>query len=364
MKYIAKRQAVCLIIMYQLGSTIIFLGSHGHHAWQSILCGYILVLPILFVYSYLLKKHPGKNLFQINTLILPKGISHIVNFLYVILSLYIGSRAIFKYSDFITTTALSTDTTNFFLGASIIIIGILILKKNLKTLIRFSQSCAFLGLAFIIFLLVVGLEEVDMGQIFPIIPYHKAEFVKNTLYYSIHPFGECLLLLNIFCFIKEPQVQKKSFFYGNFLSCLILLYLTIRILARVGDNLSLMLNYPLYTAVSLIKYKDFISGLEALSVIVYFFTSFIKFIVCAVSILAGLEELFKIDGKKVAVPVMILLYEVSKIVYSNQEEINYFTGYYGVFAGILLFLVPLTLALIALFKNRRDKKNKMLKIST
>ena len=102
---------------------------------------------------------------------------------------------------------------------------------------------------------------------------------NNTLNLLVQPFIELTLLYNIFCKLKINQKSKKHIFLiVSFITLIILLIITIESIGLLGDEYYSFLNFPYYSAISCINMNKIVIKIESLSLIIFYFTSFIKFV--------------------------------------------------------------------------------------
>lgn len=100
---ITNKQGIATMVMFIIGSTIILgAGRQGmQDVWISILISMAIALPILFIYSMIIKLFPGKNLYEISEVVFGKFFGKIVTLLFTWYSLHLGALVIRNFSEYI-----------------------------------------------------------------------------------------------------------------------------------------------------------------------------------------------------------------------------------------------------------------------
>lgn len=347
---ISYKQGIAIFLMYIMGSTIITLGNLGYHSWQAMIVAFIWALPLAYLYDKILKKYPNKNLYEIIGENMNKYISKILMLILLIFSLYISGRILYNYTDFVYNSSLIGKKRTILI-ILILVLLIYMLKSKLKTCGRLFYMLFMIAIVTTILLFILTFNAVNYNNLLPIIPYHLGDFGKNILIFVVQPFAESILLINVLAKVtNKPEKKNKIFLKGMFLTFLVMMFYLIRIVGVLGDHFVLYTVYPLYSYVSALEILGFLTRVESITVIVFFFAAIVKLFVTSYSVLLGIKSLFKLDDeKKMIIPSVIIIGVLSTILYQNLDELRSFTQMYCIIASVCYFIIPLFLA----FKKKK-----------
>ncbi|MDY2902155.1 MAG: GerAB/ArcD/ProY family transporter [Bacilli bacterium] len=342
MDNVKMRHVLSLGILYSLGTSLIYIGSRGYHAWQASICAFILCIPLYFVYLKLLKKYPGKNFFEVISNAFGKLIGTVLIVLYIIFLWYKAGRIVFAYNDLvITTNKLAFRYKEFLLLLNLILMGY-ILKSGLNSITRFAQVSFVIVTILTIALFIVGLGNMEILNIFPIYPINTNDFFYNLLVYFVQPFVEITVFYNVICKITEYRVQKKVFILMPFISLVFIVIIIIQTICILGEDYTLILNYPYYSCISAINVMKLVVRLETISIITFYICSSIKLAVLVYSMELGVSELFnrKSNDKKYYYGLLFMSTALSFLLYNNVGELKNMTVYYCMVAFIMMVIYP------------------------
>ena len=173
------------------------------------------------------------------------------------------------------------------------------------------------------------MSDIEFNNLLPIVT--KNIDFNNTLNLLVQPFIELTLLYNIFCKLKINQKSKKSnllsqltnepkpigtFLIVSFITLIILLIITIESIGLLGDEYYSFLNFPYYSAISCINMNKIVIKIESLSLIIFYFTSFIKLIFTIYNFVLGFN-LITNTKKKYYFPYILFIHVLSFIMFDN-----------------------------------------------
>lgn len=362
--YISKRQLFMMMVLFQLGSSVVVLGITARQdAWIAILVSMITGIVLSFVYIYLYKKAPKDSAFgEVLVDLLGKRLGNIATFIYVIYYVYIVSRVLADLRFLIGTTVLR-ETPVYVLSVLLMLPILYVNYRGVKVLARTSEL--FFVLIIAIYILVYIFLGVDrllrVSMLEPVLEdgwgiVFKAAFMEVIPV----PFSETITFINIYPNVKEKEDITKSvissvIFSGILLSVNMAVYIMVNTMG-VLENLT----FPLLTTISNIKVGAFIERLDLLAIIILIVVNFFKISVWFYSGIRMSTNLFGLSSKNK--PKLILFIGVAVIFMSvNLGNIveHYYVGSEVIppyFHGVLLILVPLLLSILTFFKNRKETR--------
>lgn len=316
----SKRRAYAIIILYMLGSSIIYMGQYPH-PHLGLCLAYLAFLPIMsFFYQGL------DNIF-----IRLKGIlGKVARGLLIILAFLLGGEGFFEYTDLVKSTALFMQNSVLLVVLLMLIMWIIV-RKGVEVFSRISFVGLFIVLFLLILLLILGLGSYELLAILPLIPVYYDGLIKNTIFFFVRSFLELFFVMNIITKIK--LFRPVSIGFG------ILLIMNLMMLFLLGDKFITLLNYPFYTSLSAIDYMPFFNRIEILGIIIFYFSIIVRQGVLVFFIKDGLES-FNLRPSYFVIVLGILC--VSFLAKNSIEMIS-MSWFYTIIGGILLLIVSFML---------------------
>lgn len=338
-----NRHVISIGVLFSLGSIIINMGFNNEYIIQSLIVSFLLSLLVLFFYQKLLIKYPYKNLFQIlneNLGLIGKVIIIILLFLLLINSVQI----IYSFIDFITTiNQLDFLSKNMIMLLNFILLGY-ILKNSLINLGRFSQVIFVLTIAMIFILFIIGIKDMNYNNLFPLFLLKTNEVLSNINIFIVQPFLEITILFSVISKLENSKIKNNIFIIISSLSFFFLLLISVESISLLGDNYTSFLNFPYYVAISCINMSKIVIRIEALSLVVFYFSSFIKLLFIINSLTLGINVLTKIKTK-LNYAILLLSHILSLTMFDNLGELKQFMDYYSTIFIIIIIIIPMFLFL-------------------
>lgn len=194
---ITEKEAVCLLIIFYFGSSFILgIGTESKNdAWISGIIGLIMAIPVILIYSRVLYRFPGKDLYEILEITFGKVIGRIFSVLYIWYSFHLGALVLRNFGEFINTVAMPKTPmlVSMFCLVFVCIIGV---NSGIEVLTRTSAYLLPLLLFIIVVVLMLGFPLLDnikpiFGNGFPLI-------MKGATSAFAFPFAESVLFLGFF----------------------------------------------------------------------------------------------------------------------------------------------------------------------
>ena len=355
---ISDKQGICLVTMFILGSTLL-LGTGGgiakKDAWMAVIVGILYAAPVLYIYSRLMSKFHGHDLFDILQLIFGKFFGKVISILYIWFAFHLGSLVERNFSDF-TETAVYPDTPVQFPLLFFVLLFIWGVKLGIENLGRWSEIyilvVTFLLVAVTIFL---SLPQLDFNNIRPIF-YNGIKPILHSGFLAFSfPFGETVIFLMVFSSLKTKKSSYKVFFMGLIFGGIFILIVSLRNLLIIGAESMSRDYFPSYVAVSAIKIGDFIQRLELAVSTVLLLNVFIKVSICLLAVCKGLQKVFDLDDYRFLVtPMALLMTSFSMIVYPNiMESVRWAFKIWPFYAFFFQAILPLIIFIFGEIKFRK-----------
>ena len=288
LEQLTKNQGIGLTIAYILGTTILGARKIGSYSLLSLCFAFIVFVPLIFLYSNILKNKKGNGFDIIFNALNP----NLAKFISLILALYSVLCAVFtlrNYTEVLSVTSMP-NTPLWFMGLFIILTACYLAKKGIKTVSKMSVVFVILGILFLITtLLLSGFDfTFDLKHSLP-----QAKSIVNASLLFYNPFCDCILLL----FAIDNIESKKRILPFSFISSFcILLLITLRNLLLLGQKVYSICLVPSYIATSMLSFFGIIGHLEIIESVISLLFVLIKLAVCLIVIKNFIKRVKKTEN--------------------------------------------------------------------
>lgn len=355
-----------ILTFYILRASIFGIGLNSieeiahQDAWLSALIGIVLGLIPLFIYIYISKRYPNQNIIEINIKLFGKILGAIINFILLLIILYLSGGIFISLTQFTQTNILIR--TPVLITSIILLIPIVLAAiKGLEVFTRMAIILFVVSILLFIFAASGLIPYIEIENLKPIMALGILPVIKGSLYYvSITSIPLFLLLVIPRRNIIDSNKYNKSIIKWYLFTNITLFIVIFWVLAILGPKLVTLYNFPSYTILKKISFLDFIERVEGNAIWNLIFDSVFTLIVSFYFIKEIFVSTFSIRNKKwevvpIIVSSLILLILVSFLV-PKWPAINFiFTKYFGPVIGISIFILINIIFIRSLFdKNQTN----------
>jgi spore germination protein KB len=355
---ITNKEAICILIIFVFGSSLIIGGGGDskNDAWIATIVGIIMATPMLLVFSRLLSLFPGKDLFDILNITLGKVMGKIVGMVYIWYAFHLGALVLRNFGEFINTVAM-TETPMFVSLFCIGLVCIIAVKLGIEVIGRICTYFLPLLLFIIAMVQLLGISQMHLNYLKPILGHGLAPVFKGGFSTFSFPFAETVLFIGVLGSLKAKKSSFKVYFWGILISGTILIFVTARNIAVLGNMLD-NFYFPSYEAVSRIHIGKFLQRIEVSVAIVFIFGVFIKTSVCLLVACKGIGKIFNLkDYRTIVIQTGLLMIYFSYTVYNNIMVMTYWAfKVYAYYAFPFQVIIPIIVWLLAESKVRKGKQ--------
>lgn len=290
--------------------TSFFVSITKQDSWMVVILGFLVSIPSLIIYTYIMKVFPNKNLIEINRTVFGAVIGNMISILYIWFFLTLASLNTKDLGDFVQRTIMKNTP-------SILIISIFLLlcawavRAGIKVVTRYSMFFTLITLFIVVVTIFFISNQIKVDNLLPAFQLPTKAYVQGTHIISTIPFGEIVvfLMLNPNLDIK-PREKRKYFFYGFLISGVTLLIIVLRDITVLGNTIEIFA-LPSFETFRLISIDYTISRVEVLLavslIVLLFFKISILYYVTVISI-AYLFRLQSFKNLVMSVGVIIVIY--------------------------------------------------------
>lgn len=286
-------------------------------SWLVVLLGFIVCLPLIWIYRCLMVRFPDKNLIQILEEVYGRILGKIIGVSYLWFFVSLAALNVSDLSDF-TKLTIMDETPAVVLMIMCILTAALALSYGVRLVALYSPM--FSVISFIIlagsFLLLIN--QIHPEYLLPILDLPPSKYIQGTHIISTIPFGELVVMLMITPNIKLNSCKITKYLYGGFvMGGLNLLLVKIRDITVLGNTFHIF-TLPSLVVLRLINLGEAFSRMEILFAVVLIMLLFFKVsFLYYVSVLAMAQLMQVRDYRRLILSMGALIVTYALTLYPN-----------------------------------------------
>lgn len=356
--FITTKNAFSILFVMTLGNYLL-LGSPfnaGQDSWMSIIITFAIMIPVSLIFSRLMKLYPEKNLFYMFFDAFGKIGGIIATFIFSLYAILVSAIVVQNYSRFFQIISLS-NTPFVIIIAGIVFASIYLARSGDNTLGKWSFAIIILLFLLIATAFLMTSQEYNFDYLLPMFNSEFNNIWAGSMSLLALPFGDIVLFLALGDSIKKSSSSYKIFLSSVVITIILMLMVFFKNLCVLGQSIMEGTMFPSYAAARMASLSVFFERIEA--VISYYFViaGITKIAVCIIAAAKGSARLLKIRGyKDIVMPVGLVMFAVSMILFNNTTEMFDFIDKYPYMALPLQIGVPILLWIIAEIKHSVKKQ--------
>ena len=348
---LTSRQAVCLTVLFTIGTTIITFGAHNaaEDTWIPLTAAVLAALPLYWIYSRILALFNGRDFFEILSICFGSRAAKPVAFLFSLYALIRGVVALRQYTEITQITTLDS-TPLLIVSLCVGLVCAFMMKKGLYILGK--CSCLFFAILLLVSfsLSILSINVLNPENLSPVAVTPIGTLAFLFLRFFCAPFGDGLILLAALSRIRQKRVKGWVLPACAGGAGLLLIVTMIRNILILGGPSFADLYFPSYTAVSIINLFDFLQRLEVLNSGVSLLNVVVQTSVCAYAVCKGCAFLTRVrDARLFALPVSLFIAVLSAVLFSGTAQLIGFEGFH------FLYSLPFQILPVCLWRIGRSK---------
>lgn len=302
----------------------------------------------LSVYT-LIRLFPNKNIMDIHSAVCGKTAGSLLS---LILSAGLMLTAVINLREFteVMNVYVLPSSPPIFIIYMFIAVLIVFSYLGLETIARFSKLMAYVLLAGFIFLIVLGIKNYDINNIFPFWGHGFNRTIINGVKRS-SAYGELMIIFVIAKSLQGKEHIKKagilSLIYSGLIISASLLLFSMTFPYYVGQEITA----PIYLSSSIIEYGGFFQRIESLFLIIWIVCSLISITASFYISLYINAYVLKLDDKKPLIIPYAVILAVAALLPGNIIQTLNIVENLREYGWILFFMPPLATLFVA--KARR-----------
>lgn len=361
---LSEKQMISIIILFVFGSNVV-IGVNIYakqDSWIVLILAALFSLPLIILYSRIIKLCPGRDIFEMSTELCGKVFGNIINVLIIWYALHLGAMIIRNFSNFIETTSMES-TPEIVIMILLLLLTVYLVKSGIEPMGGFAVLILALIIIIVASTLLFSLDVYDKAHFVPID--HDLLFLaEKATITTAFPFLETILFLAMASSFSKNTSPYKIYLLGFLFSAIFLFVIIIRNISILGPHNMNDAFYPSYTAARVLHLGEFIQRIESSITYNFFLAGTIKIGVCLFAVSKGVSKMFSIEKyKHIVFPCGLLMLGVSSFSFSSALEMSLFPVVYRFYTIPFQIIIPVVLWICAEIKNRNAKKYACEKVS-
>lgn len=352
-EYLSTRSAICMIVLFIIGeASILMTGiSAGKSIYIAIIAAYILILPMVFVYSNIMKLHPKCSFFEIIQLCFGKTIGNIIIGLYTWYSFDLASLVLVDLGNLVGTINLKRTPREVY-TLPMLILGIWIIKKGLREIGKWSEVFIVVPIILATFAIIMLVPKMNINNMYPLFDEGTKNIFKGTYDFFIYPLGETVVFLTILDAVKDVNSIKKIYLKSISIGAVFLLVTYIAIILVIGADEASILFFAGYSTITRVEFGMIVQRPEVIAAIVYLLGAFIKIVVYMIAACKGISTICNSsDYKYIITPLGLLTFNLSLFEFkSTLKYSDYIFNTWVYYAFLFMVIIPITIFLVGILK--------------
>jgi spore germination protein KB len=305
---------------------------------------------VVFFFSYtLIKLFPNRNLMDINSIVLGKIVGSVLS-LTISLGLMLTAGINLREFTEIMNVYVLPSSPPIFIVYMFIAALIVLCYLGLETIARFSKLLAYVLLFGFILIIILGIKDYDINNVFPFWGHGFHQTLINGIKRS-SAYGELMIIFVIAKSLQGKEYIKKagilSLIFSGLIIAISLLSFSMTFPYYVGQEITA----PIYLLSSIIEYGFFFQRVESLFLIIWIICSLISITASFYMSLYINAYILKLDDKKpLIIPYAVILAVITLVPQSIIQTLNMVQNIREY--GWILFFIP-SLATLLVAKIRQ-----------
>ncbi len=358
---ISNRQGIYMVAMFITGSFMVMsIGDETRQdIWIVILMAMATSIPVILAYSFLLKLHPGKNLFDIFIDTYGKSAGKIFCLLYSWYAFHLGALVIRNFTEFVTTISFP-ETPQSVIAVFIGVLCIWIVKAGVEVMGRWSSFVFPLVAITIVITVALSAINADMINLRPVLFNGIKNVLPGTFAVFAFPFAETVIFTMVLDSLKDINKSFRVLLIGALIGCFFMVIIAVRNIAVLGVEYSIDLYFPSYVAVRTINIGEILQRFEVVVAITFILGGFVKISTCLYVAVKGFTQILNINNyRPISAPIGFLMMNLASLLYSSLSEMfDWAINIYQYYALPFQVIIPIVTLIVA--KVKASSKNKKL----
>lgn len=351
---ISNYQFSILLMGFIMGSTMIIVP--GSHALQDAWIAYILAWAggmVLFSLYYLLYSlNPNHTLIEMNRNLLGKWLGGLISILYIWYFIHLAALILRNFGEYVLTISLPETPLWFIVLCYILVTGYSV-RSGLAVTCRTAELVVPAIFIFQLIIFFILMPHFDWTNFKPFMQGGLSTIGNATFSVIAFPFGETVVFLMLFPYVKQQKKLKNTYLLSLLLSGSLLFLGIIRDIAVIGPGGIERSIFPPHLSIQYIPYLN----IDTLIGVIFFASGGAKICICFLGATIGISQLSKTkDHRPFVIPVAVILVGLTIWLYQSAPEmLHWALNIWPIYSVPFQMIIPAALLIVSFFKRALGK---------
>ncbi|ADL13570.1 GerAB/ArcD/ProY family transporter [Acetohalobium arabaticum] len=314
---ISNNQALMLLLAAGIGNIFVVIAvpavkDAGRDAWLAVLLAYSLAILLGLILIRLGLRFPDKTLVQYLPKVLGRIPGKLVGLIYILIFWSISALIYRETVELIELFMLETPPTPINIMMAILVIYIM--RKGFEVFSRLTELLVPIILFLIIFSLVFIFPNLEWKRLTPLLENGLLPVVKSLKVQFPYAIETILFMAFWLPSLRKKDRLTKSLLVGMSIAGILLTILVGGIIAFSGTVMTVSFPFPVYYLSRYILLADFLTGFEAIFIILWLTSSFIEILVFFYPAVVGSAQWLGLkDYRPLIIPMTIITIALSLV---------------------------------------------------
>jgi spore germination protein KB len=327
-----------------------------HDAWIGVVLGYLISLPVIWIYETLAKRFPAKSLIEINDAVFGHILGKLISALYIFYFLSLACLNTRTMGNFVKSSILPNTPLPVILTLFMIICA-WALRKGTKNLTSLGTLFVVISVASLLLNYLLTIKNMKLQNFLPILSMPLKNYFIGAHIVASLPLCEIFVFFMLLPEMQKPEEFGKAMRGGIIIGTALMFFIVIRDIAVLGNYIAVS-TIPSFAALRLIDIGEILTRLEVIYAFILIALYFFKVSVLFYASVSAFSRLMKFDSYKSLIYIfgsLIVVYglAVFKSTFEHSEWLNTAVAGYSTF---FLFILPAVTLIVALMRKLTMKE--------
>lgn len=274
---ITSRQLLFSVLAFVQGSSLLtafFSDVMEQNSWMGVIIAYLIGLPVMLMYLFILSKHPGKGLIEINDILFGRVLGKVFTALYIFYFFSLIALNTYDVYSFIIGYMMP-DTPPQVLALLFVLIPILLSRKGMDSIARLAALFAITLIVSMTVFVILQIKDLNPENLLPFFNMPIKSFVQGTHTILALPYCELVVFMMIIPMVDNQKTVRKHFLAGYSLGALILLAIVVYEVLVLGSAIGYFA-LPGFETIRMINLGNIINRMDTLYALMLYVLRFFK----------------------------------------------------------------------------------------
>jgi spore germination protein KB len=296
-------------------------GITKHESWIPVVIGFVICIPLIYLYRTLMLMFPDKNYLQVLDEVYGRVAGKVIGVLYAWFYLTLTTLNVRDIGDFIKLTVLP-ETPHVVLTLCCVLVAVMAVRHGFKVVARYGSVFTIIEFLIVAVSIILVSNQIKPTSFLPIFTQPAIRYVQSTHIIATIPFGELVVFLMVVPCVRKLSRRDatKYWFWGVVMGLAVLLAVLLRDIAILGNALPLF-TLPGLVTLRLVNLSEALDRMEIIFTIAIMMLLFFKIAVLIyVSTIAAAQLFETTHYKHLALIIGVLVITYGATLYPNSVE--------------------------------------------